>query len=180
MAIAFKADKEAAANDSAYPVAPDGEYYLTCVEATERKAKSGRDMIEMELVICEGEYEERVRIWNYLTFIEAGAKGHGMTLHALKAFGIDADGDVEITADMFKGVSVKAELGQETYNGKLKNVIKKFITDDVRLEEVSTVEAEPEPVVPALAVAAAKAGLIKPKPAAPAPAARKPPPWGKK
>lgn len=180
MAIAFKADKEAAATDSAYPVAPaGGPYYLKVIEAKERKAKSGRDMIEMELVIAEGEFEDRVHIWHYLTFIEAGAKGHGMTLHALKAFGIDADGDVEITSEMFENATVKVDLKQEEYNGKVKNAIDKFYTGDERLaDQEQEAPAAPEPT---LAVAAAKAGLIKkpeaPKPAAPA---RKPPPWGKK
>src|SRR5688500_15901133 len=118
MSIKFTGDQAAADADNSYPVAPEGTVaFLTVVKggAKERKASSGRDMLELEMLVSEGEYKEKVRVWHYLTFIEAGAKGHGMTLHALHAFGFDPDGENEFSAEAFEGVTVKVELGVDTY-----------------------------------------------------------------
>lgn len=196
--IAFTGDKEAAKQDTNFPVAPAGTYYLKVRNAQEKISKtSGRPMIAVEYVIAEGEYADRVHVFNYLTFIEAGAKGHGMTLHALKAHGLPWEGDIEISAGDFSGITVQAELEIENYQGKDKNVVKKFLlVEEPAAEEApaedpnGTAQEEPEVISPkesALVAAAKKAGLVKPetkprtvvKPAAPV-AAKKPLPWAKK
>ena len=121
--IAFKGNPESATE---FPVAPKGTYFLKVRNAQEKVSKtSGRNMIATEYVIAEGEYEG-IHVFNYLTFIEDGAKGHGMTIHALKAHGLPWEGDVEISAADFEGIMVKADLDVETYDGKPKNIIKKF------------------------------------------------------
>lgn len=135
MSIQFKGSQAAADADSNFPVAPAGTYYLTVVEAKEGMTKGNngnpkRPMLELELVVSNGEYEDKVRIWHYLTFIEAGAKGHGMTLHALHAFGFETEGENDYSAQQFVGRTVKAELDIDTYQGKRKNIIKKFVVDE--------------------------------------------------
>lgn len=158
--IQFTADAAAAANENSYTVAPaGGPYYMGCVDAREEMSKKGNPMLVLEMVVTEGEYENKVRLWHYLTFIPAGEKGHGLTVNALKAFGMKYDGELTINAEDFVGVKVSVMLDVETYNGKTKNVIKKFVTTD-------SVEAEvKEPVMAAAAAVfkPAKAPVTKKK-----------------
>lgn len=195
MSIAFAGDAEAAAADTNFPYAPAGEgYYLKVRNAKEQVSKkSGRPMIATEYVIAEGEHEG-IHVFNYLTFIEAGAKGHGMTIHGLKAHGLPWEGDVEISAADFENVMVKVDLGVEEYpvgSKQMKNVIKKFHLppEDVATEPIGgrmmdeAPEPETSPKEAAIVEMAKKAGLVKPtatarvvaKPAA----VKKPLPWKK-
>lgn len=201
--IAFKGNPDSATE---FPVAPAGkEYFLKVKNAQEKVSKtSGRSMIATEYVIAEGEYEG-IHVFNYLTFIEDGAKGHGMTIHALKAHGLPWEGDVEISADDFTrdgGILVKADLDVETYDGKPKNVIKKFHLPPSDEEQGTAQEPVPKPVpkpVPEPEPApveekisakeqgfkdrAVAAGLAKPAAVvkhAAKPAVKKPLPWKKK
>ena len=193
--IAFKGNPDSATE---FPVAPAGkEYFLKVKNAQEKVSKtSGRNMIATEYVIAEGEYEG-IHVFNYLTFIEDGAKGHGMTIHALKAHGLPWEGDVEISADDFMeggGILVKCDLDVETYEGKPKNVIKKFhlppSDEEMGTAQEPAPEPEPAPVEEkispkeqAFKEAAVKAGLAKPAAVvkhAAKPAVKKPLPWKKK
>ena len=194
MSIAFKGNPESATE---FPVAPKGvEYFLRVKNAQEKVSKtSGRNMIATEYVIEEGDYAG-IHVFNYLTFIEDGAKGHGMTIHALKAHGLPWEGDVEISADDFMeggGILVKCDLDVETYEGKPKNVIKKFhlppSDEEMGTAQEPAPEPEPAPVEEkispkeqAFKEAAVKAGLAKPAAVvkhAAKPAVRKPLPWKK-
>ncbi len=188
MSIAFKGNPESATE---FPVAPAGkEYFLKVKDAQEKVSKtSGRDMISTEYVIAEGEYEG-IHVFNYLTFIEDGAKGHGMTIHALKAHGLPWEGDVEISASDFIDIMVKCDLDVETYEGRPKNIIKKFhlppSDEEMGTAQEPAPEPAPEPTVSpkeqAFKGAAEKAGfkgakVSKPAPAKPA--VKKPLPWKK-
>lgn len=191
--IAFKGNPDSATE---FPVAPAGkEYFLKVKNAQEKVSKtSGRNMIATEYVIAEGEYEG-IHVFNYLTFIEDGAKGHGMTIHALKAHGLPWEGDVEISASDFIDIMVKCDLDVETYEGKPKNIIKKFHLPPSDEEMGTAQEPAPEPALepepePAISKKeqefkdrAVKAGLAKPAAVvkhAAKPAAKKPLPWKKK
>lgn len=183
MGIRFKGNQAAADADNNYPVAPEGTIaYLTVVEAKERKSSTNRDMVEMEMLVAEGEYKNRVRVWNYLTFIEEGAKGHGMTLHALHAFGFDPEGENDYGAAQFLNRTVKVELSVDTYQGKRKNIIKKFIVDDEPTPSMPVDDAaasfNPEELERAAAAPAARTATAPP-PVSPAAPAKKLP-WGKK
>lgn len=201
MTIVFAGNKEAADADTNYPYAPAGEgYFLKVRNVKEQVSKnSGRNMIALEYIIAEGEYEG-LHVFNYLVFIEAGAKGHGMTIHALKAHGLPWEGDVKISAADFQDIMVKVDLGVEEYpegSKKFKNTIKKFHLPPEAEDPNGTTqepapapapEPEPEPTISKkeqeFKDRAVKAGLAKPdavvkhaeKPAA----SRKPLPWKKK
>lgn len=158
MAIAFVGNKDEVDD---YPVAPKGTYYLKVLKAQEQKSKkSGRDMIALEYVISEGEYEG-IHVFSYLVFINAGDKGHGLTLHALNAHGFDAEGPVEITAESFEGLVVKADLDTDTYEGRTKNVIKRYHAAE---DPAGTAQEEESPKESQLNKAAVKAGLRKASP----------------
>ncbi len=153
--IQFTGDKT---QDSNTPL-PDGDYFLTVTDSEEKKAGSGRDMVQMELTVAVGPYENRhFRYW--LTFIEAGSDGHGMTLHALHAFGFPYDGSVNISGEDFKGRTVKAKVGSEEYKGRMNNKILDFyiLTDDDMAKEGAAAATPAEPTKPApQPTAAAKA-----------------------
>lgn len=202
--IAFAGDAEAAAADANYPYAPAGEgYFLKVRNAKEQMSKGNpkkgtpsRPMIALEYVIAEGEHEG-LHVFNYLVFIEAGSKGHGMTLNALKAHGLPWEGEIEISAADFQDVMVKVDLGVEEYpegSKQMKNVIKKYHLAPSE-EEMGTAqepapepapEPEPEPTISKkeqeFKDRAVKAGLAKPTATvkhAAKPAVRKPLPWKK-
>lgn len=188
MAIQFKGNQAAADAQDKYPVAPEGTVvYMTVVAATEKKSKeSGRDMMELEHVVSHGEFADRVRVWHYLTFLEESHKSHGMTLHALHAYGFDTEGDNEYSGEAFVGRGVKVELGVDEYKGRRKNVIKKFLIDEEPGQEEPQQPAAPpteEPTPPWVnegtrAGAAATAAARPPVKPQPAPARKLP--WTKK
>lgn len=182
MTISFKGNQAAADAQDKYPVAPEGTVaYLTVVEAEEKKAQSGRDMMELEHVVASGEFADRVRVWHYLTFLEETHKAHGMTLHALHAYGFDTEGENDYSAEAFKGRSVKVELGVETYQGKRKNVIKKFLVEEEAAPAEPSQPAAQEEPEPAWVKEGTRAGVAaKPAPSrTAAPAAGRKLPWKK-
>ena len=196
MTIAFAGSQEAADIVDAYPYAPAGkEYFLKVYTAKEQVSKtSGRNMIALDYIIAEGEHEG-LHVFSYLVFIESTAKGHGMTLHALKAHGLPWEGDVEISASDFDGIMVKADLGVEEYpegSKKFKNVISKYHlppSDEEQgtAQEPAAPAEEPEekisPKEQAFKEAAVKAGLAKPAAVvkhAAKPAVKKALPWKKR
>ena len=141
--IKFTGDKT---QDTNSPL-PDGDYFLTCTDAEEKQSSKGSDMIEMELTVAVGPYENRhFKYW--LTFIPAGSNGHGITLHALHAFGLPYDGPVSIGADDFKGKTVKAKVSSEEYKGRMNNkVLDFYILSDEQMtaEGSAAASAAPEP-----------------------------------
>lgn len=165
---------------------PDGDYFLTVTDTEEKKSKSGRPMIQMELVVCHGEYADKKRVKFWLTFIPAGEPGHGMTLHALHAFGFPHDGQININAKDFEGRTVKAKVASEEYNGYQNNVIKDFyiltdeqMTEDVKTEEEPAAEEQERETVPPAAKAAPVAAKVVATKTVPATPGRKLP-WAKK
>lgn len=179
MSIKFQADKT---QDVSQPF-PADDYFLTCTDAKERKSKkSGRDMIEIELAVATGPCEGR-RVWHYLTFIEAGSPGHGMTLHCLHAFGLPHDGPIEVSAEQFKGVTVKAKVEIEEASGeyRAKNVVKDWYIFDTEEEfqNAAVAASRASNPAPAEASAAPAPAPAKPAPAAPAAAPGRRLPWKK-
>lgn len=174
--IQFTGDKT---QDQNVPL-PDGDYLLTVTDAEEKKAASGRDMIEMEVTVCFGPYENRhFKYW--LTFIEPDADGHGMTLHALHAFGLPHDGPMNVGWNDFKGKTVKAKVGSKEYKGRMNNNILDFyiLSDEQMSAEGSAAASaapEPEPVAAAAAPAPQPSAAAK---AVFAPKSGKKLPWAK-
>jgi hypothetical protein len=194
MTIKFSGSREAADADSNFVVAPEGTVVYRQVikggakegmtKGNPEKGTEPRPMMQLELLVSHGEYAGKIRVWHYLTFIEAGAKGHGMTLHALHAFGFDPEGDNDYSAEAFEERGVKVELGIDTYKGKKKNIIAKFLIDDEAPPTGPVAEDEgtsfnPEELErPAPAPASRGGTATVARPAAPAPGRKLP--WAKK
>jgi hypothetical protein len=95
---------------------PEGDYFLTCTHIQDKdkdgnplRSKKGNDMWILELTVAEGPHKDRKQ-WHYLVWLPAGAAGHGMTLKALKAFGLDPEGDNEILPEHLLNITVKAKV----------------------------------------------------------------------
>lgn len=114
-------------------VYPADDYFLTCtdVQSLDKngeplKSKKGNDMWVLEFTVAEGPHKNRKQ-WEYLVWLPAGSPGHGMTLKALKAFGIDPEGDNDILPEHLLNVTVKAKVKVDESAGyEPKNTIDKW------------------------------------------------------
>lgn len=168
---------------------PDGDYFLTVTDAEEKKSKNPpyRDMIELELHVAVGPFAntKRGRVKHWLTFIEAGSDGHGMTLHALHAFGFQHEGQIRLTAQEFMGRTIKASLKAEEYKGRMNSKIVEFyILSDHQMAAEGGALAQETEAAPAETTPDAAPAKPAPQPSAAAVAVFGKPkaklPWNKK
>jgi hypothetical protein len=130
-------------------VYPADDYFLTCTHVQDKdkegnplKSKKGNDMWVLELTVAEGPHKDRKQ-WHYLVWLPAGAPGHGMTLKALKAFGIDPEGDNDILPEHLLNVTVKARVGIQEQDGyEPKNVVDKWYTPSELAKPAAIAAAE--------------------------------------
>lgn len=167
---------------------PGDDYFLTCVDVQDKdkdgkalkSKKKGYDQFILEMAVAEGQPYANRRLWHYLTFIPAVKgenNGHGMALRCLHAFGIPFEGNIDVTPEMFKGVTVRAKVVIEQNDPQYdpKNVIKKFyITDDQPQQPAAKPAYEPGADEPAPSEQLTRQTEQKPPPAAPAQKARAP------
>ena len=121
----FKANGSAEAGN--FEPVPDGEYILGVHKVELVETKSGKPMLKLELLIDEGPYMGR-KVWTNIVFNPEGEAGHGLTVQALKAFGFEYDGDLEIDTEDWLHRTAYAKLTSEPYEDKngvqrMKNVI---------------------------------------------------------
>ena len=116
---------------------PAGDQFLTCTyvqdkdkDGNDLKSKAGNDMWILELTVAEGDHKDR-KLWFYLVWLPPGAAGHGMILKALKAFGLDPEGENDIQPDHLLNVTVKAFVKIDESEGyEPKNAIGKWFSPD--------------------------------------------------
>lgn len=148
MGFPFKANKEADKPVTFEPV-PDGDYLLRVKKVpTHSLTGTNRDMLTLQLVIDEGEYEGKSVRYNLIFVPEfennEPQKGHGMTVRALKAFGMPYDGDLDIEPNDYLDKVVRAHVKRvkDDYYTKdptkpvFKNEIGWFIVDDDSASQV--------------------------------------------
>lgn len=135
--FSFSADATEQAGN--YQPLPDDEYVLKCDECEHVMTSTKKHMLKLTLLVDEGPFIGR-KVWTNIVFNPKGENGHGLTVQALKAFGFEYDGDMEIDPDEWVGKTCRAKLVKESYVKKLedgteqtrwKNVIPTagFITD---------------------------------------------------
>ena len=168
---------------------PKDTYFLECTHIQDKdengndlKSKtSGNDMWILELTVKEGQYAGR-KLWHYLVWLKAGAPAHGMTLNALKAFGINPEGENDILPQHLLNVVVKADVDIDAKNEDFppKNVIRKWHKPDtltkIGEEDPNGTAQEPDSFDPAKLEKQA----APPPPAKPAAQPQKKPLWGGK
>lgn len=142
MGFHFKANKEADKPVKFEPV-PDGDYLLRVKKVPAHSLTgTNRDMLTIQLVVDEGEYEGKSVRYNLIFVPEfennEPQKGHGMTVRALKAFGMAYDGDLDIEPNEYLDKVVRAHVKRvkddyytkDPANPVFKNEIGWFIVED--------------------------------------------------
>ncbi len=120
MPFNFKGDGKQMNNG--FLLMPEGDYRLKCSEAVESESKSGKPMIRMILNPIDPQYAQK-KLFFYLVLLNEDEDGHGLTLHALKQFGQEWEGDVKVDAENFINMTVDAHVVQDEYQGKKNNKI---------------------------------------------------------
>ena len=139
----FTADGSEGANN--FDPVPDNAYVLGVTTCELKRTSTSKNMLELELAIDEGPYIGR-KVWTNIVFNPKGAAGHGLTVQALKAFGFDADGSLDIDTDEWIGRTCRANLTKESYvstkdgKTKWKNVIPTagYITEELAAKPAPT------------------------------------------
>lgn len=150
----FKYSADGSAEAGNYQPVPDGEYVLGVSKVELVETSTGKPMLKLELAIDEGPYIGR-KVWTNIVFNAKGEAGHGLTVQALKAFGFEADGDLEIDTDDWKGRTCRAHLETDDYEKdgktKYKNIIPTagYITEETESKPAAKTPAKPAPAKPA-------------------------------
>ena len=153
----MRADKgEESGNYTPFP--PD-RYLLRVLEEKSGMTKeSHRVKTDLTLEVDEGPYKGR-KMWTTWTAIPAGEPGHGLTVQALHAFGLEYDGDLDFDTADFVDRVCEASVEIQAYtdnkgNPRKKNAIPAggYITES---SKESATAAPPKAAAPPPAKAAA-------------------------
>lgn len=109
MGFPFDADASQAKDDGPKHI-PAGDYEFKVIDLPAHSITStNRNMLTMKMVIQDGEYSGRKIRWN-LVFLTKDHEHHGMTVKALKAFGLEYDGALNIEPSDFQDKLVRAHV----------------------------------------------------------------------
>jgi len=128
--------------------APRGIYTIQVANHKDTMTAKGgknpsRPMVILECEIADEGPEFGKKVWYNIIQIPKGEKGHGFMVHALHAFGMPHDGDLDFDTDDFQGQQARALLGVTTYEKKGDDG-RVYVNKKNFVEELYT-EAHPEP-----------------------------------
>ena len=122
------------------PTAPDGDYWVKIVEASDEKdgspriSKNGDPIVNVRCEIDEGEFLGTTFFHN-VTFMPVNKKGAGMAVHFLKTIGEPWEGDVAVEPSAWTGKRFRAHLRVEKdLKGRPRNQIA-YLLDDPKAED---------------------------------------------
>jgi len=98
---------------------PEGEVELTCTGAKESRSQNGTAMLVMDWNDAEGGFTR--------DNICLEGPGAFRAQQLIKALGMDEESFAQMEASDLIGVSVKAEIFYEDYNGEQRAKVKKYI-----------------------------------------------------
>lgn len=109
--MGFPFDADASQDtDSGPKNIPEGDYIFRVHQIpTHSITSTNRNMLTMKMIIDDGEYSGRGIRFN-LVFIPKTEKAHSMTVKALKAFGLQYDGALDIEPSDFVDKPIKAHV----------------------------------------------------------------------
>lgn len=116
----FKFEADATEESGNFQPVPEGEYVLGIKKAEYEKTSTKKHMLKLELEIEEGPYTGR-KVWTNIVFNPKGQPGHGLTVQALKAFGFEYDGTLNIDTDEWVSRTCRARLVKESYEKVLED-----------------------------------------------------------
>ena len=105
-----------------------GDYQVEVVDAIETTSRNGHEMIELKLRTVEGSY-----LYDFLVFIPS-AFWKIDAFRAATGEDVTPDEDVEITADDLIGRIGTARLSLEEYNGRQRNKVVSWLTENTNTE----------------------------------------------
>ena len=117
----FKYDSTGVKESGDFSPMPEGEYLLRIKGTEEKINKNGDPMVNVTLVVEEGEYKGR-KIWHNVSFPKKDSPGAGMAKHWLHAIGQPYEGKVNVDPSEWAGV-IRCDIKVGEYNGKKKNEI---------------------------------------------------------
>lgn len=125
-----------------FPAAPRGFYNIQVADYTDGETKeSNRPKVDLMCEIADGPYMG-TRVYLTVTMIPEGEKGHGLMVHALHAFGLAHDGNLDFDTSDFQGKTAKALLGVEMRT-KVKDG--RSYENEVNIVEALYTEKHPQP-----------------------------------
>jgi len=113
---------------------PDGKYLFQITEIQDKETKNGDPMISVKLQCIDERYED-IWVWDNIVIPTPNSPGWGIagrTKHFLHCINEPFQGNFSWDSDNWKYKKVKANVESETYNDKLKNVIKGYILKESR------------------------------------------------
>jgi len=128
-----------------FALVPEGEYFIKVSEKKDGMTKSKRQKVDLLFNIEDAHGSKLGSCWHTLTFIPKNEPGHGMMLYANRCLGMPFDGQLDFDTDEYLYRSCKALVVQDTYEGKTKNKVKYFITDEIVSSNGPAPNAQPAP-----------------------------------
>lgn len=145
--MGFRYNSEGVKMEKEFSVAPEGDYLLKIVKASDQKkginggmedrvTKNGDPYVNVECEIVDGEFEGNKVFHNVTFMLDKTKKGAGIAVHFLKTIGEPWEGDFEVEPERWIDNQFRAHLRvSKDLQGRPKNEIA-FVLDDSKDAEV--------------------------------------------
>lgn len=137
-----KANMSGVTEQGLYEVLPEGTYTFDIQEATGKTSNNGDPLINIKLVVAEGEFKGKF-VWDNILIPSPdspAAKILGRTKHFLHCIGQPFEGDIEWDSDDWGWQKVQARVTHEApnqYHSYVKAVIAEYILSEELAKEDS-------------------------------------------
>lgn len=126
--VSMRANKDQ--ESGGYPIADPGDYFLKVKSKKDGTTKTNRQKVDLLIGIYDDNGNEVGSCFHTVTFISEGEPGHGIWLHVNHALGLPYDGEVDFDTQDYVDAECRGRVIQDEYNGKIKNKIEEFYTED--------------------------------------------------